>query len=593
MEEKKNKSINISQVLAALAIGFVPMLVHMHVYDSHLGSFDWFPNEGATQVDFFLYYKMIAIIIIAVIMMIVLIVQYKKKKLMWSNAWYLLAGYAVMVLLSGLFSDYKLWAFGGSYEVFESVIVILCYVCIAFFCYQTVTDKGDLRNICIMASVFIFVITLIADLQYFGFDVFRTSLGKRIITNISAWNELDSLSFTFEEGNSYTTLYNTNYLGFFYGLLIPILLVVCIKAKEKGYKIYSFILLVMSVIALVGSNSKTGLIALFAALAIGLLLTCNSKKNLIRYLAMFGIAGALLVGMYANRLGGLNQLFDLIFKGVDYDLDYVVQNIQTNDEDVAIYLNNEKELHISYQLLEETQSLMIWCYDHDHHKIDFELAEDGISWQILDPDYAGCMITPAFIGDYKGILVRIDKLNLYFTNEIDGTYYYVNPFAKFTKVEPLERTQLFDPGIMSGRGYIWNRMIPALKKSIILGSGANTFIMEYPNDDYIAKIYLQSIGNYDVKAHNLYLQQFMENGLIALLLYLAFYAIYFVDSVKLFRKRELDSNESILAYGIFLGTLVYMIVSIANDSNVCTAPTFWGILGIGIGINQRIRSGQS
>ena len=34
--------------------------------------------------------------------------------------------------------------------------------------------------------------------------------------------------------------------------------------------------------------------------------------------------------------------------------------------------------------------------------------------------------------------------------------------------------------------------------------------------------------------------------------------------------------------------LVYMIAGIANDSNVCTAPVFWGMLGLGLAVNRML-----
>ena len=31
-----------------------------------------------------------------------------------------------------------------------------------------------------------------------------------------------------------------------------------------------------------------------------------------------------------------------------------------------------------------------------------------------------------------------------------------------------------------------------------------------------------------------------------------------------------------------------MIAGIANDSNVCTAPVFWGMLGLGLAVNRML-----
>jgi hypothetical protein len=34
--------------------------------------------------------------------------------------------------------------------------------------------------------------------------------------------------------------------------------------------------------------------------------------------------------------------------------------------------------------------------------------------------------------------------------------------------------------------------------------------------------------------------------------------------------------------------LVYMFAGIVNDSNVCTAPVFWGMLGLGLAVNRML-----
>ena len=45
----------------------------------------------------------------------------------------------------------------------------------------------------------------------------KTGFGKHLITNPSWWDNLDSLSFNMLEGTSYTTLYNPNFLSFYFG----------------------------------------------------------------------------------------------------------------------------------------------------------------------------------------------------------------------------------------------------------------------------------------------------------------------------------------------------------------------------------------
>ena len=66
---------------------------------------------------------MIAIIIVALIMIGCMLYRWsnKKEKFKWSNEWFFLVAYAIFVFFSALFSEFRYFAFRGSYEVFESV----------------------------------------------------------------------------------------------------------------------------------------------------------------------------------------------------------------------------------------------------------------------------------------------------------------------------------------------------------------------------------------------------------------------------------------------------------------------------------------
>ena len=56
---------------------------------------------------------------------------------------------------------------------------------------------------------------------------------------------------------------------------------------------------------------------------------------------------------------------------------------------------------------------------------------------------------------------------------------------------------------MSNRGHIWNKTIPLLGKHAFMGSGANTYMFEVPQEDYISQNYVYGANSYDVKAHSL------------------------------------------------------------------------------------------
>ena len=61
-----------------------------------------------------------------------------------------------------------------------------------------------------------------------------------------------------------------------------------------------------------------------------------------------------------------------------------------------------------------------------------------------------------------------------------------------------------------------------------------------------------------------------------------------VQSIRIYRRANLHESLSWVGFGLFAAVLVYLIAGIANDSNVCTAPVFWGMLGLGLATNRMI-----
>lgn len=590
--KSKTKNNRIYLLPIILALGFIPILVHTHAYNTNLAQFDWFSNDSAMQVDFFLYYKMIAIIIVAAIMSVLLVRLYvdNKRNINIQNIWYLLFAYAILSFMSALFSKYRYFSFHGSYEVFESIWVILGYVIFAFYTSQVIQNETDVMTVFKFSLIGILIVSVIGFFQFLGWDFFRSTIGKMLITNPSQWSEIDTLSFTFPLKTSYTTLYNTNYLPFYFGMFLPISLLLIMFEKNIKAKCVYILLSVLFVFNLIGSNSKSGLIAVGIAIILGCVLFFKQivkKKWIIPLLAM---AFIFVIAFFSIRQGGISNLVSSIFHGYDGVADeYPIKDIDTNDDDVTIYYK-DSELHVAYELANDGQEVLVYLSDKDGNDINYTLLDDNVT-QVLDGDEFGyCTVRPIYIDDLIGIEVHIDDKNWYFTNQTDGTYYYYNVCQKYVKINDYEIASFFPNSFFSGRGHLWNKVLPTLKNYIILGIGSNNFLLSYPQDDYVERANTNTLFLYDVKAHNLYLQQFVENGLLALIAFLAFYIWYFIGSFKLYFNRDEHSRLSIIGTGILLGTVIYMILGLANDSNVNTAPVFWIMIGMGLAINRIVKS---
>jgi O-antigen ligase len=94
---------------------------------------------------------------------------------------------------------------------------------------------------------------------------------------------------------------------------------------------------------------------------------------------------------------------------------------------------------------------------------------------------------------------------------------------------------------------------------------------------------------FDVKPHNWYLQQWVENGLLATLCLIGFYLWYMVESIRIYRRVSLKTDMNRVGFAIFIGTLIYMISGLANDSTVNVAPVYWVMMGLGISVNHIVK----
>lgn len=579
------------------SLGFIPMIVHRHSYNTSYVKYAWFPDTVGTQADFFLYDKMIAIILIGVIMLGIILYQFHANKKDFRNIgseWIFMGIYVAFVLFSALFSVDKVATFKGEYEVFEPIWVLFAYVIMCFYSYFYVNNETAVKFILVTASIGYLIITLIGFFQYCKFDLFRTTFGKMLITSPSYWSHLDQLSFTFDLGSSYATLYNTNYLPFYYGIGIPIITLLIFGVRKFYQKLLLIVLDILSVITLIGSNSKTGLVTLGITMMLALVLTWKKwSRHIYIPIAMIILFGIVLFTV-SERYGGIGKLISLYTTGLsELNQEHLLDTIETTDTDVVIYFSDGKEVHLDYENVEG----LFYVHAKDENGNDISIRtneEDPLYTDIGDESYGNMTVAPVYLDDEQTILamqVTTDGQRFIFTKDYgDHTYYFYNYINKYEKLAPIERSQLLSRGIFSGRGSIWNQIIPKLKHCILLGTGANTFSSVYPNNDYVMKNYDSTRGIFDVKAHSYYFQVLLEEGFVAFFSLMIFYLIYFIRSLKLYFGRMQYDLLSWIGLAAFLGTVNYMLVALANDSTVNTAPVYWTMLGIGMAVNKIITS---
>ena len=617
----KTKTINNTPhsylIPSIIAMGFIPLIVCYYQFDSMMEQFDWYPNSAAYQADVYLAVKSFAIIFIAAVMVIMLLYRHfgEYEELPWKKLFWLPVGYGILVFLSGIVSKYRAFAFGNSANRFEGVFVVLSYLVIAYYTYSVVKTEDDFWYILKGVSIFVLIEYVICIFQGFGPDFMMSPIGKMLQLPPSRWGELDSVSKSLAPGYMYGTLYAQDFASVYFGLFFPIYLFATFAAKGKQ-RIFWAIMVGLNCIILV-IEKRTGMDSLLVALLGGTvivlwILSWRNKKAFIIYTALLCV-GAL---VFFNSGKVQNKIKTFLNNGGSTTAEnYSVKGVDTDDDEVVFHLSGDRELHLTYttdgSAAEDgtLPTMTVHATDADGNELAQQLADQATqTYTVTDERYAGIQFAlqsfnltsyddngNADTSNTKTVYamnVIIDGRTWTFINTFPGkedSYYYVNDVSKLVKIakNDSESANIFPNTLFTDRGGFWNRIIPMLKHTVVLGYGPSTFMCVFQDHTYIFRKYYSV---YVAKAHSYYFEQLLESGWIATGLIVAFFLAFVLMGAKilthcsykgLLKNGDDHANSSSAIHlGLYSSLVVYLIIILANDSMTVTGPVFWTILGL-------------
>ncbi len=601
--EKKFSLGLLLPIITLLAV--VPLITYMHSYDTNLAQFDWYTSWAET-VDFFLYYKMVWIIIACVLMVFCMVYLFfaEEEKAIWIKNLIPMAVYCGISLVSAIISEHSYFSFHGIFEQFESVWILVGYGVIVYYTFFIMRHEAAVKRTLNWFVIGIIVMVALGLSQVFKVDFFRTSLGQSLITPSSYTG--GPLEFTFELGRPYLSAYNPNYVGFYVALTIPVIVALLFSTKKIWHRIGYAALVASLLFILFASQSRAGIIAL--AFSFLVMLLCMRKvfiKNwkigisaIAIVIAAFFVINAMNDNVLINRMKGM------FTSTPEY---HTLKEIQTNDDNVTVvYQTAERAAETGNKLTKEDSLVFKVTQDKDNNdefnvtdgtgaEIPYTLSEDGVNYVISDPrfPFTFCSIRS---DEFNGFSVSVDGNPWYFSNlmkDKDTTYYcrggagaLMKLYKNKDKVPYLEDHY----SLANNRGFIWARTVPLLKKYFFFGSGPDTFIIAFPNNDLVG---LYNSGHHNeiiTKPHNMYLQVGVQTGVISLVALLVFFVWYFIDCLKLYWKNNYDQYLSFIGVGLFAAVIGYLILGITNDSCVTVSPIFYTLVGMGLGINYKLKS---
>ncbi|WP_244834507.1 O-antigen ligase family protein [Clostridium sp. BJN0001] len=565
-------------------------------------------NGVATKTDLFSQKKALFLLIFSVILLLLIAVFFKKifsKKDKIVNI-ILISSFVflLLTLLSAIFSSYKGEAFFGFYNRSEGFITICCYFILLIYSIYAFKKTDDFKYITVPLIIIVFIDSFLGLFQYLGEDLIKTKLGILLTIPLKDYNPNMKMNLLFESGKLYGTTSNYNYIGSLIALIIPVLIFAFIYELKEGYKAgYKFALLfavILCPLILLGSSSRGGLIGVFMSILFAVIVFFKQIKKKWKGLLIFiAVIAVLLVGLnfiskgkIFSRIPQMGSDFISLFKTSDktYKDTVPIKDIKSTDSGIEVTLQND----ILKMAFNDGK-----CTFTDSNDKTVEYIFNSKNGVISTTDERFKSISFKYGALTNGdketqglVLLYNNQNSFYFKHEDDDTLKLFD-MASFTEMELKDPPYIGFKGketIGSARGYIWSRSLPLLKENILLGSGADTFIYRFPQDDLIGKLAAYNTTNMMVdKPHNLYLKTALDSGVIALIAFLIIMLTYIIDSFKLYAFKEKYSRESLYGIGTFLGIVGYLFTGIFNDSVVSVAPIFYVLLGTGIAINYVIR----
>lgn len=606
MAQKKKNTVNeqkypmayLLPLIAVLAV--IPLIVYMYKYDTGLTDYNWF-SGASTTMDFFLYAKVIALyfVCLCIIFLMVYMIFSEGILPLWDKLLIPLCVYCGLCLISVFTSVNKHYSLAGIYSQFESVWVLLGYGLILYFAFYVLNSEAAIKRILPWFVGGITVMAVIGLSQALNMDILKTPFLQNLI--IADKSYIGKINNVFESNRVYLTLYNPNYVGYYVALTVPVLIALLMHTKKLALRIFYAALSVTLLVLLFASQSRAGILAVIITFLVMLL--CMRKVFLKNWVITVSVIAVACISFIGTNILSHNVLMNRIATMFQNEEEaYDLEGIECNKDVTFYYKGNE--LHITAE--EEGDGKLVFSLtDQKGSPVAFTAGEGETPNTITDERFPftfrqytrevfrGFQVTTTKRENIDGTEQESSR-DWYFSNQMyegDASYYYKGGGNSFFHIKRQHDGVAFldeHYRLANGRGYIWSRTIPLIKKYFFLGSGPDTFTIAFPNDDVVGLYNSGHDGEIISKPHSMYLQIAVQTGMPALIAFLIFFGWYIIRSVKLYWNADYSGFLPKLGAGVFAGVVGYLILGLTNDSCVTVAPVFFALTGMGMGINHQL-----
>ena len=605
----------------ALVVAVIPLITVLHVYDPGMTEYPWFSAE-TTVFDFFLYYKGFFLILIAILILLLMawLIPHRDHSFLTEKRELppvvAIGLFGVLSLISTCVAEHTDVAFFGGYEQFEGCLVLLSYVVCFFFAFGYARTLDTIRFLLDALLIGSTVLGLLGTLQSFGLDWTQTDIGKSLIAlEVGGRSGLNAMSIelTANQNTTFATLYNPNYVGSYVSLVLPYSAYLIVRGEKLWRRILAGAGALLLIRTLIAADSAAGEFGVVAGVMVAVVLIFPFLSKIKKILVVCGGVVAIAALAYILISRGL-------FTSLYSDNDALTQDnisdmvtggeqlkIETKAGPVILATLNKDMLTNQYWARDNSIADTLTITDEAGNPLTVNYDENGYPW-IAQEGYPSLMFyydigaldatrTADHVAYEFSQLHVVDVDRNWPLTYVDGSLMFFN--GQNGRVDRMKEIPKIGfeghNGFASGRGYIWARTFPLLTNHLLVGAGPDHFTYDFPQDDYVGKNYWGYNGLITTRPHNLYLQIWVQEGLIAMLAFVFLFFLLLFRALRLcFGKKKVVN----VGYGInfrdvaivsTIATSGYMVAGLANDAIVCVAPVFWVVLGIGYAAEARCR----
>lgn len=533
------------------------------------------------------------------------------KKIIKDRFTELFIAFAGIAALATLFSPVRELALKGAQDSYQGLWVILCYVLLAvIISTPSVKSKDEMGHLIskytVLCAAVLILSGLVSILQYLGNNPFEWPGVRNLMAPSSL---LGNEKLFLSNGMAYAFFGNPNYISSAVVLLIPFVVHGFIKSQGTARTIY-LIAGVFGQIALLASCSLSGILLapiVYFLLFLWYMSSKETYKRCLYFMAGIGTTTLAFLGIPHQILDKREVVFSLVAWTLVFAGGWLIHKLTQTKPQGKILL-----MIVALGILYAS----VTGYQYISHKTDpgidlviregviqatFENTSVNISARAGSLEFKNSEGQLLETTEQNGIIkfrapkyqkFEVEKIKINATQTMTlkpfGARFFVldnelrymdNSRTENTIDEPSYVGSKSTFTLGTGRGYIWQHVLPLIAKKPVLGYGPDTLVAVFPQNDPASKYLVYQTPYMTVdKPHSLYLQYLFNYGLSGLVAFGALMAIVLKKLYELIWTK----NEEEYGLPIFTALVGYLAVGLVNDDHVFTASFVWVLLGLAV-----------